>query len=173
MIPVAESDKVEFKTAFNEAVIETLVAFSNNRGGTVYIGITDDLEIKGVTTGKESLVHWINEVKGKTVPKIIPDIETVVIEEKTIVLMSVNEYPIKPVCTRGRYFKRVGNANHLLSVSEVVDLHLQSLNSSWDAYPDPIHSIDDISMEKIQESIEAMTHNSITISEKPLAKLIR
>ena len=169
MIPAKETDQIEFKTAFNEAAIETLVAFSNTRGGTVYIGVSDDAEIKGVTIGKESLANWVNEVKGKTIPQIIPDFKTFTIEERTVVLMSVIEYPVKPVCTKGRYFKRVGNSNHLLSISEVVDLHLQSLNSSWDAFPDPIHSLDDISMEKIQASIEAIALNSITINENPLA----
>jgi ATP-dependent DNA helicase RecG len=173
MIPATESENVEFKSIFNEAVIETLVAFSNSKGGTVYIGIADDSEIKGVILGKESLVQWINEVKGKTVPQIIPDIETIIVEEKTVVLISVNEYPVKPVCTRGRYFKRVKNSNHLLSVSEVVDLHLQSLNSSWDAFPDPIHAIDDISMEKVQDSIDAMTRNHLTIVENPLSFLVK
>lgn len=171
MIPAIETDRVEFKTAFNEVVIETLVAFSNSKGGTVYIGVDDNAQIKGVNIAKESLAQWTNEVKNKTVPQIIPDIETIVIDEKTVVLMTAGEYPVKPVCTRGRYFKRVGNANHLLAVSEVVDMHLQSLNSSWDAFPDPIHSMDDISLEKVQQAIELMIENSLTITEKPLAFL--
>jgi ATP-dependent DNA helicase RecG len=36
-IPQKESQTVEFKTSFNEDVIETLVAFANTKGGTVYI----------------------------------------------------------------------------------------------------------------------------------------
>ena len=34
-IPVKESGVVEFKTSFNKEVIETVVAFSNTRGGKV------------------------------------------------------------------------------------------------------------------------------------------
>jgi ATP-dependent DNA helicase RecG len=173
MIPSSESEKVEFKTAFNESVIETLVVFSNSKGGTVYIGIADDSEIKGVVLGKESISQWINEIKSKTAPQIIPETETVFLDNKAIVLMSVHEYPVKPVSTRGRYFKRVKNSNHLLSVSEVVDLHLQSLNSSWDAYPDPAHAIDDISIDKVQEAIETMTRNHLTIVENPISFLAK
>lgn len=62
-----------------------------------------------------------------------------------MVSFNVAEYPIKPIS------KRVANSNDLLGVSEVVDLHLQSINSSWDAFTDPIHSIDDISFDKVQE----------------------
>ena len=39
--PKEENLTVEFKSSFNEDVIETLVAFSNVKGGTVYIGISD------------------------------------------------------------------------------------------------------------------------------------
>ena len=53
-LPTYESEKIEFKTSFNEGVIETLVAFSNTKGGTVYIGITDTAEVKGISLGKET-----------------------------------------------------------------------------------------------------------------------
>ena len=173
MIPAAETNKVEFKTAFNEAVIETLVAFSNSKGGVVYIGVSDNTETKGVVLGKESIAQWVNEIKSKTIPQIVPDVEILSIDEKTVILMSVFEYPVKPVSIKGRYFKRVGNSNHLLSVPEVVDLHLQSLNSSWDAYPDSIHSVDDISLDKVQTSIDAMTRNHLAIVEDPLSFLTK
>jgi ATP-dependent DNA helicase RecG len=84
-------------------------------------------------------------------------------------VFEIREYPIKPVATRGKYYKRVKNSNHLLSVSEVVDMHLQTINSSWDAYPDAIHTLDDISMEKVQAAINIMRDNGLTINESPLA----
>ena len=46
-LPTVESEKIEFKTSFNEGVIETLVAFSNAKSGTVYVGVTDKGEVKG------------------------------------------------------------------------------------------------------------------------------
>ena len=39
-LPKKESQTVEFKTSFDKEVIETLVAFSNAKGGTVYQNIT-------------------------------------------------------------------------------------------------------------------------------------
>ncbi len=84
MIPEKENSIIEFKKAFNEAVIETIVAFSNSKGGTIFIGVTDDREIIGVTIAKESLAQWVNEIKSKTVPQIIPDIETIRYNEKRL-----------------------------------------------------------------------------------------
>jgi len=70
-----ESETAEFKTAFNDEVIISLVAFANTKGGKVYVGVDDTGLIKGVRIGKESIAQWINEIKNKTAPVIIPDAE--------------------------------------------------------------------------------------------------
>lgn len=155
LIPTSESITVEFKTSFNEDVIETLVAFSNAKGGTVYVGIAGNGEITGVLhAGKETVQNWINEVKNKTAPQIIPDIEILTIDNKHVAALGVIEYPVKPVSTRGRYYKRVVNSNHLMSIDEIANEHLKTINSSWDFYVDPNHSLKDISLEKISRFIK-------------------
>ena len=171
LLQKGENQHVEFKTSFNDEVIISLVAFSNARGGAVYIGVTDDGTVKGVSLGKETVAQWINDIKNKTAPVLIPDVETVVVETQTVVVLSVSEYPIKPVSFKGRYYKRVENANQLLTTTEVVNLHLQTLNTSWDAYYDAVHTLDDISLEKVQSVIEIMKENGLTINETPIAFL--
>ena len=166
-LPKTENASVEFKTAFNENVIETLVAFSNAKGGTVYVGVSDKRKITGVTVGKETVQSWINEIKNKTSPKLIPDAEEMVLEKKTIVALSVPEYPVKPVSTRGKYFKRSGNSNHLLGVDEIANEHLKTINSSWDMYPNPVRTMRDISFDKVRQSMEALRNNGMTVRESP------
>ena len=70
MLPKTESERIEFKTSFNHDVIISLVAFANNKGGTVYIGIADDGEVKGVKIGKETIAQYLNEIKNKTAPEL-------------------------------------------------------------------------------------------------------
>lgn len=74
-----ENQHTEFKSSFNDAVIETVSAFVNTKGGKVYIGV-DDLgqPISNFSIGKESIQNWINEIKNKTQPGIIADIEPIV-----------------------------------------------------------------------------------------------
>ena len=151
IIPKKESDEIEFKPALNNAVIETLVAFSNAKGGSVYIGVSDKGKVQGITVGKETIPQFINEVKTKTSPSLIPDAEIIDIDSKKIVILSITEYPIKPVSIQGRYFKRVDASNHLLSANEVANMHLQTINSSWDYYPRPNKTINDISFEKVRK----------------------
>ena len=57
-----ESETIEFKSSFNEATIETLVAFANTKGGTVFIGVNDDAIIQGIQIGKETIQKWLNEI---------------------------------------------------------------------------------------------------------------
>ena len=158
-LPHSESQTVEFKSSFNEEVIETLVAFSNAKGGTVYVGVSDNGKAFGVTVGKETVQQWINEIKNKTTPQIIPDAEVIEIENKTVISLFIPEFPIKPVSVRGKYYKRAGNSNHLLSVYEIANEHLKTINSSWDFYIDPNHTEMDLSREKIAKFITKIKQN--------------
>jgi ATP-dependent DNA helicase RecG len=130
VLPKFEDEITEFKTSFGDEVIETLVAFANTRGGTVYIGVSDDRRIKGVNPGKETLQKWLNEIKNKTQPAIIPSLKVLLIHEKNVVQIQVQSFPVKPLSFKGRYYKRTDSANHLLSASEITDMNLQSLQLS-------------------------------------------
>jgi len=78
----------------------------------------------------ETLAQWLNEIKNKTAPVLIPDMEEEEIDGKCVVKISIPEHLIKPVSTKGRYYKCKGNANLQLSVTEVVDLHTGRKNIS-------------------------------------------
>ena len=75
------------------------------------------------------------------------------IDHKDVVIFMVGEFPIKPVAVRGKYFKRVENSNHQLSPSEISNLHLQSLQLSWDSYPAHDATLDDLDVIKIERFI--------------------
>jgi len=153
VIPIIESDTVEFKSTFNRAVIESLVAFANTKGGAVYVGMNDKGEVKGVEIASESIQQWINEIKSKTEPSLIPYVDFVKIANKEIVILSTHEQPIKPISLQGRCYKRINNSNHLLNVSEVSDLYMQTMQYSWDAYPYSGADINSIDLQKVEQFI--------------------
>lgn len=134
IIAAGENDTVEFKTSFNAKTIETLVAFANYEGGTVLVGVSDNKIITGVSISNESIQSWLNEIKSKTEPSIIPEFKKYEIDGKSMVIIQIHEFPIKPVAFQGRYYKRFNCSNHLLSISEVSELFLQSMQVSWDSY---------------------------------------
>jgi ATP-dependent DNA helicase RecG len=154
LLQSAGSITLEFKSSFQRETIETLVAFANTQGDTVLIGVTDDGAVRGLTLSKETLNDWLSQIKSSTSPSIIPDIEAVQVKGKTIVAIYVSEYPVKPVNTKGKYFKQIASSNHQLNLREITDLYMQSLQLSWDAYEAPQESLYALSLPKIERFIE-------------------
>jgi ATP-dependent DNA helicase RecG len=152
-IKKGESETVEFKSTLDQAAIETIAAFANTKGGYVFIGVADSGKIVGVQLGNETIPQWLNQIKTNTFPTLIPDVTTAAIDHKNVVIFMVGEFPIKPVAVRGKYFKRVENSNHQLSPSEISNLHLQSLQLSWDSYPAHDATLDDLDVIKIERFI--------------------
>ncbi len=86
--------------------------------------------------------------------------------------IEVDEYPVKPISTKGRYFKRVAAANHQLRLSEITDLYMQSLQLSWDSYEAPRESLDALSLPKIERFIDQVNRSGrFTLEESPLFAL--
>ena len=168
-----EGLQLEFKQTFNMETIETLVAFANTAGGKVLIGVSDSGSNTGVSINSESVQNWMNEIKMKTSPALLPDADIVEFKSKHIIVLTLQEYPIKPVSTRGKYYKRVANSNHLLNISEVVNMHLQSFNTSWDYHINNQFKIEDISLEKVQSAIDNINKTDIIINDDPLTFLFK
>ena len=154
-----ESEIQEFKLNFNDDVIITISAFANTSGGSVFIGVDDTGQVMGVSIGKETLQNWINEIKNKTKPSLIPDINELKIDNKTVVEIKIGEYPVKPIAFKGRYFKRVKNSNQRIDVPEIADIYLKSIQTSWDAYPYPGAILNDLDFNKVENFIQKVNNN--------------
>ncbi len=96
LIEQGDSQIVEFKTLFQKEVIESVVAFANAKGGKNCIGVSDNRDILGVTLSSETIQNHINTIKQNTQPSIIVDIEEFTYQGKTILIIEVKEYPLKP-----------------------------------------------------------------------------
>ena len=131
LISLGESETVEFKESFSDGVIISIVAFANKSGGTVFVGVNDKGIVSGINTDKESIQRWLNEIKTKTSPSLFPDIEEIQLNEKKIIRFKVDEFPIKPVSYQGRYYKRVKNSNHQMSLGEISDMYLKTFVTNY------------------------------------------
>jgi ATP-dependent DNA helicase RecG len=134
LIKNGESETVEFKTAFGKEVIISLVAFANTEGGKVVVGVDNAGKSTGLDIGPETEQRYLNEIKISTYPQILPHITLLELDGKHVLVFEINEYPIKPVSYKNRYYKRGKNSNHSLTLDEIVDLQQQSLNISYDAF---------------------------------------
>ncbi|OQY05657.1 MAG: hypothetical protein B6I25_05375 [Planctomycetales bacterium 4572_13] len=148
-MPDIESQQLEYKKSFGKETIVSLVAFANTDGGKVVIGVEDSGRVCGVELANETVQKYLNEIKQATYPQLFPKVFIEEKDDKQILIFEISEFPVKPVACKGRYYKRVQNSNHLLSVEEIVDLQQQSLSVSFDAYPAKI-SLKELDKELIE-----------------------
>lgn len=149
-----ETESIEFKESFDKETIETVAAFSNTRGGIIFIGVNNDGDVRGASIGKETLKDWSNRISQNTEPSVIPEINVENVKGKGIVIIQIQEYPLKPVATRGRCFRRVANSNRQMSPQEIAQMNLMSTGSSWDALPARDATFDDIDLENVKNYIK-------------------
>lgn len=117
-----EGQQVEFKTSFaeqNEA-IESLCAFTQAEGGSVFFGVNDDEDIIGVTIGKNTIENFTNSLRSNTQPPLSPTIEQFRVEGKTICVISIDKGNEKTLYFAfNTAYKRVGKTNQVLSSEDV------------------------------------------------------
>lgn len=129
-----EDQNIEFKLTFNNDSIISICAFANSNGGNLIIGVNDNGDLLGVDVNHEIIKDWINQIKNKTSPALVPYYEITALNGTQIVVLKITEFPIKPVSVRGRYYKRIGASNHQLSADEIIELRTINLNLSFDSY---------------------------------------
>ena len=168
-----ESQQVEYKKSFGKEVIISLAAFANTDGGKVIVGMDDKGNATGVEVGPETVQRYLNEIKVATYPQLLPKIRVDRKDDKNILVFEVMEYPVKPVAYKNRYYQRLHNSNHLLTLEEIVDLQQQSLSVSYDAYPSP-HTITELDQGLIEEFFERVNNRGrVVLHDDLLTNLVK
>lgn len=155
IIQTGESQTVEFKESFDREALETVIAFSNTKGGLLFIGVSDNGTVRGISVGVESLKNWSNQIYQVTEPTVIPELQTEELNGKQIVIITVQEYPLKPVSFRGKCLRRVSNSNRKMSPLEIAQMHLMSTGNSWDALPARDNDVNALDAEQIKRYIQS------------------
>ena len=125
-----ESETVELKESLGllRDILETVCSFANAKGGIIYIGITDEGKVNGVSIGKKTIEDLANEIRRTIDPSISGiGIEVLKADSKDIVKISVPESPTKPHLYRNRGYQRLGKTNQPLSASELEAVYLKKI----------------------------------------------
>jgi len=115
-IKAGESETTEFKTSLAEwrDVVETISAFSNKNGGTIFIGVGDNCEVIGTDIDKNTIEVLANQIKQNVDPVVYPSIRVENMAGKQVIIVNVVEHGQKPVFAFGRAVMRVGKSNQKL-----------------------------------------------------------
>lgn len=130
-----ESEEMEFKTSFSEesAILESLCAFANCRGGTVLVGMNDDGEPVKIEIGKKTIERLTTRIKENCDPVLYPSIVVKTHGPFEICEITIKEAEHKPVFVSGKAFLRVGKSNVKLKVAEIRDLMLKYKQPDFDS----------------------------------------
>jgi len=93
-----EGTTLDFKKTItsNEKIAKSLVAFANNRGGQLLIGVADDGTIKGVKSEDEERYMITKSAHQFCKPAIEPDFEEVYVDDKLVLVVKIAPSDTKP-----------------------------------------------------------------------------
>lgn len=111
----AEGYKIEFKESLTN-IDKEIVAFANSSGGRIFLGITDNKEIKGVKITNK-LKSQIQDVANNCQPPV-----KILFEEfKNILVIIVREGEDKPYRCSSGFYTRVGPNSQKLNRDEIIE----------------------------------------------------
>ena len=105
-----ENKTTEFKREYVEDIKNTIVAFANCDGGTLYIGVNDDGEVYGVDNVDGTMLRVTNAIRDAVRPDITMFVEcrNDVMDEKSIVCVTVQRGTARPYYLRGKGIRPEG-----------------------------------------------------------------
>ncbi len=170
----AEGKTLEFKRDLSspKPVMKTLVAFANTAGGRLIIGVADDRDIVGVENPLDEEERLSNLIADSIAPRLIPNIEMITVEGKTLLLVEVYLSGIRPhylksVGAENGVFVRLGSSSRQADQQLIDELRRGVAGIAFDTLPMPHLTMDDLDLQSAQ-SLFGATH---LLDEKTLRTL--
>ena len=170
ILKIGESINTEFKLwnkvsdmkkRINLAVDE-LIAFANNKGGTLYFGVEDNGEVTGCD-GNYDLQNIIESIYEKTRPSIFVDPEEIEYNGKKVIALTVASDGITHATTDGRCLKRLGKNSKPFYPDEMSNRYSEIQSSDFsgrilsDSTEDDINKLE---VYKLKEKLKARNPES-------------
>ncbi|MCX2574476.1 AlbA family DNA-binding domain-containing protein [Pedobacter sandarakinus] len=98
LILQGEGVRLDFKKTITnvEKIAKSLVAFANNKGGQLLIGVADDGTIKGVKSEEEEKYMILTSAHQFCKPAVEPSFEEIYVDEKLVLVVNIPESNTKP-----------------------------------------------------------------------------
>ena len=162
-----EGRRLEFKEALpkGEDLAKTVIAFSNDAGGEIFIGIKNEpRQVAGIPD--EALFRTeeqiANIIADLCEPTILPEITFVAVENKTVIRVKIYRgsqvpYYLKTAGKLKGAYIRVGSSNRLASEEIIRELERIRWNISFDSLPVREVTIEELDFTDFQKKFEERT----------------
>jgi len=165
-----ETERIEFKSQWNEACCKEVIAFANSDGGTLYIGVDDN----GVEVGMEAADETYTQITNTIRDSILPDITmfiTYTLKENLVLIIEVSEGCNKPYYLHKKGLKpsgvyvRQGTSSVPASQEQIRQM---IKDSNGDVYEDMRSLLQDITFEQARETCK---EKGVTLGKEQYLRL--
>lgn len=175
----SEGRRLEFKAELPEHsdLAKTVVAFANDAGGDLYIGVADDpREVVGLDEDKLVTIEEkiSNIIFDRCYPAILPEIKFISEENKHLIQVTVFRGSTPPYYLKEKgklqgTFIRVGSANRLADEAIISELERRRRNISFDSEVIPDKPVNDLNIDGFKAIFKEKTGEEL--SDQALRKL--
>ena len=160
LLEQSEGKTIEFKQdlSSSKSMMKALVAFANTAGGRLIIGVSDDRQILGVEDPLSQEERLCSMIADSIVPRLVPNIEMITIEDKTLLIAEVFLSSSRPHFLRSEgaekgVYVRLGSTNRQADQELIAELRRTVEGVAFDEMPMPELSIDDLDTRAIAQSV--------------------
>lgn len=157
-----ETRTLEFKETITNTFLKTVSAFSNYDGGTIYFGIDDDGNIKGLKDVKQACLDIENKINNSISPQ--PNYTLEIQNNDQTIKLTVKSGIQKPYLYKSKAFKRNDTATIEADTLELSRLILEGKNISFEELPCRQQELSfEILHRKLKEHIQIEAFNQDTL----------
>ena len=157
-----ETRTLEFKETITNTFLKTVSAFSNYDGGTIYFGIDDNGNIKGLKDVKQTCLDIENKINDSISPQ--PNYTLEIQNNDQTIKLTVKSGIQKPYLYKSKAFKRNDTATIEADTLELSRLILEGKNISFEELPCRQQELSfEILHRKLKEHIQIEAFNQDTL----------
>lgn len=183
LISHPEGRRLEFKCELptNSDIAKTIVAFANDAGGEIYIGVDDNpRQIIGLPEDELPRIEELisNLIYDRCYPTILPEISFLTVEDKHLIKVCVYKgstppyYLKKDGKLKGTYI-RVGSTNKLADETIIAELERKRRNISFDSEVVLDKSWEDLDISNFKQLYKEKTDEDINIQVLRKLELVK
>ena len=132
-IDMRETRTLEFKETITNTFLKTVSAFSNYDGGTIFFGVDDDGNIKGLPDVKQACLDIENKINDSITPQ--PDYTLEIQNNDQTIKLTVKSGLQKPYLYKSKAYKRNDTATIEVDTLEFSRLVLDGKNIRFEELP--------------------------------------
>ena len=157
-----ETRILEFKETITNTFLKTVSAFSNYEGGTIYFGIDDEGNIKGLPDVKQACLDIENKINDSISPQ--PNYMLEIQNNNRTIKLTVQRGLQKPYLYKSKAYKRNDTATIEVDTLELSRLILEGKNIRFEELPCEDQNLSfEIFQHKLKECIQIETFNRDTL----------